>query len=470
MRLRLCRQGCSLWRGTLIALSVIQLLFTTTVTNAEQAESDNIHQDNWQTSFTCPATTVCPLLCVPPNTACPTTYNNNNDNDNDIARYYEQLPTPPSCPCATWVPCPAVLATLPTCQTVYQAYYQNQAVRSEETSQIINASTTITRWRPSGRAILVNWLLWVTFLSAGVQYWHRWRHQQSLTISPLEASSTIPPQYGWRPHTHGTWLGRAVYTTRVGWLLLLIVLAYHYYAVEDPTARPLPFFAYTSQEETLRHFIVVWTFGLIWNLVVPSGTALVLWSCTPCPLGEATLVTFGDDEQDDNDKEAEVPSPKPRRLVSFMHRVLEWLRREPPVVCPVTRLGEHTRCVTHHLERFVWDPTAARFAPARWYHHQDDAGHNNNIKLRDVGQVASTGLSRAQVYERWQAVGSNTLDVPVPHFAQALSQELAQPFYTYQWFMIASWCPLDYYYMACKCGTTAVVVDGVVVIVVLVVS
>ena len=269
----------------------------------------------------------------------------------------------------------------------------------------------------------------------------------------------------------------ATYATRCGWLVWLAILSWHYYVYDDDSTLP-GFLDMSSQDAILRAFIVLWCIGLVWNLAAPNGTALHLLALAPCRLEHATRVTF--DSNDDDDEATVISNTQPQQtksnknddedsylqtgkeqFMAWLHHVLDWMRKKPPVVCEVYTLGESSRFCTYHLQRYAFSPAQGCFVPAVWTWNSTaaatattttsttpaDLDTTSTIRLRDFLKSAS-GLSTAQVYQRWQAVGSNQIDLAEPHFSQALNMELSQPFYTYQWFMVASWCPLYYYYMA----------------------
>jgi hypothetical protein len=416
----------------------------------------------------------------------------------------------------------------------YQAQQQAVCYTSSSSNNTTATPTTAQRLWGSGTTLLLTWFVWITALSITLWQWHRWRSRQVLwiqasaaaasaaptstettatssstsayhddnnnnTTAAAASSFTTPPQqYGWRTTRYGRCLYHAVYVSRIGWIVLLLVVSWHYYAVNDEeTVLHFlhEFIHYTSQEQTLRHFIVLWTFGLLWNLTLPSGTALALWTCSPCSLDQATCVTFAENDQNNMDNQNNDTDMKSsihqhsskNRFFQILHTVLEWTRKAPPAICPVIFLGtpptstsggtgdnsssgsggnhvpplasqsvssssvtapaasssSYTRCITHQLQRYVYNPVTQTFVPALWYSDTHD-GIRLHVMLRQV-----SGLSSAQVHERWVRVGSNTMDMPYPQYWGCLQEELSQRFYTYQWFMITSWCPIDYYYMAC---------------------
>eukprot|EP00977_Amphora_coffeiformis_P009652 scaffold2222_cov164-Amphora_coffeaeformis.AAC.6 len=427
--------------------------------------------------YTCPAQTVCPLICVnkQQQQACPTVYTD----DDDMTRYYERFGG--SCPNTfcdddddddAWTPCPAAVNTLWNCHSLYGDYYQAMEEASSSScrgNHRSNVSSSSSSWWLSNQLlaamfmafgslgtelwiVLGIWTTWVTLMSMALWQWHTWRRTAAVVY---QGKSSF--QQGWRSHTMGKGFYVATVVTRLGWGVMLGWLAWQYYVYDDDN---------DSQEAVLRAFITIWCIGLVWNLLVPNGTALSLWTRAPCPLSCATQVTFAASSSTLAALSRGKIFPNWRaKVAAWWHNVVmqRW-HQEPPIVCDVYHLGdddapadqEHgTRFVTHQLQRYTYQPKTGLFEPAVWEWHAEQSSSastdtTGTVRLRDFTQAAVGGLSSVHVYQRWQAVGDNIIDLPEPHFGKALHTEISQPFYTYQWFMIASWLPLSYYYMACK--------------------
>ena len=426
--------------------------------------------DVFTQDYACPAVTICPLLCVPYGNACPTAaYNNedddneddNNDDDDIISHYYETTAgMMPSCPTSScgedWTPCPATLDILINCQALYGEYYAAMASLSGSTSCDGYDASSSSSEAPYGVYLAVVWTVWVVSVSAAWVAWQAWRAKKVRQLPPHNAH-----QQGWCPVPVGRVLVTAVRLTRTGWLVGLVVLAWHYYAADNDAM--VNFLHVPSPEAVLRAFIVIWTMGLVWNLLVPNGAALSLLACAPTALATATIVTWNDTTRPPVPDGLIFPTWR-ARAAAVLRTLSERFHKPAPTVCHV--MGqEETRFMTHQLQRYTYQPSSKHaaggggcFQPAVWRWHSSSHPTNDTttstkaddhtIRLRDFMR-AHGGLSTAQVYSRWLAVGNNTMDLPQPNFQTALHRELAQPFYTYQWFMICSWLPLYYFYMAC---------------------
>ena len=106
---------------------------------------------------------------------------------------------------------------------------------------------------------------------------------------------------------------------------------------------------------------------------------------------------------------------------------------------PVKRDDIHPdiRFVIFQLCRYNFESAHAGFLPA-------------SLRDEDLPSFVTPhqGLSSDAVQERLHQVGPNSFDMKRPLFINVLGEELIKPFYTYQLFMIWTWFPLYYFYMA----------------------
>lgn len=69
---------------------------------------------------------------------------------------------------------------------------------------------------------------------------------------------------------------------------------------------------------------------------------------------------------------------------------------------------------------------------------------------KSIGDLmnAKGGLTSSEVLERTAIVGTNTIPFKKPSLIRSIIDTFKQPFYTYQNFMVWTWFPFYYYYMA----------------------
>jgi magnesium-transporting ATPase (P-type) len=111
--------------------------------------------------------------------------------------------------------------------------------------------------------------------------------------------------------------------------------------------------------------------------------------------------------------------------------------------CVVTTDLDGTRFFVFNFRRYNYNEQLCKFVPGRW---------ETVRKIADMYELRP-GLSKEQVRIRRALVGPNVIEMREPSLLRTLSSEFARPFYTYQNFMIWTWVPLWYYYMALVHGS-----------------
>jgi hypothetical protein len=92
----------------------------------------------------------------------------------------------------------------------------------------------------------------------------------------------------------------------------------------------------------------------------------------------------------------------------------------------------------HRMRRYTYDFDTESFS-----HGFFDIGST-------IGELVSqmNGLQMDEVVQRQSLVGLNVISLPRPTLIGAIKKEFSKPFYLYQNFMLWSWAPYWYYYMA----------------------
>lgn len=114
--------------------------------------------------------------------------------------------------------------------------------------------------------------------------------------------------------------------------------------------------------------------------------------------------------------------------------------------CVVTTDLDGTRFFVFNFRRYNYSKQLCKFVPGRW---------ETVRKISDIDNVRG-GLSRQEVGMRRALVGPNIIEMHEPSLLRTLSNEFSRPFYTYQNYMVWSWVPLWYYYMALVHGSVIV--------------
>jgi predicted P-type ATPase len=108
-------------------------------------------------------------------------------------------------------------------------------------------------------------------------------------------------------------------------------------------------------------------------------------------------------------------------------------------VCPVIIDKDGTRYFFFRLRRYNFDNGSSVFLPGAC-----STGNTISDLIKGRG-----GLNSDQVEKEMALVGPNVIQMSKPNILNTLVREFSKGFYVYQVFMIWTWFPLWYYYMAC---------------------
>ena len=96
------------------------------------------------------------------------------------------------------------------------------------------------------------------------------------------------------------------------------------------------------------------------------------------------------------------------------------------------------------MRRYIYCKETKKYIPGCW-----SVTHNSNIGAwLDKASYLHQGLSSQEALQRLGIVGPNVLDLKKPSLFGSIKNEFSKPFYLYQNFMVWTWAPLWYYYMA----------------------
>jgi hypothetical protein len=126
---------------------------------------------------------------------------------------------------------------------------------------------------------------------------------------------------------------------------------------------------------------------------------------------------------------------------------------EEAVYCPITiDASTGTRSFYHRMRRYVFDDESGVFIP----------GSMSIGTTLGEFLAQAAGISNDEVVKRTGLVGPNFISMDKPTILGSIGKEFSKPFYLYQNFMVWSWAPYWYYYMAIV-NTIVRVTGGVVV-------
>ena len=398
--------------------------------------------------FTCPATSTCPTVCVPSLSVCPDelmTCGNGANGQQYLCRNGDCVDFSMECPttrnpckyeCAP-VACAKTIASLDVCYENYAFEYEY-----EESCAKIEKNAQLAVHAPA-MGIFYTWVLLASILT---MVWCRMHHRAPTTninmMDQQDGSQSNLDLSGVEQTGFGTSLyGRILYT-------LVTVTLYCFQAL-------LLFFAIESytlshdQGDALLAFEITWVVGFLWSFSFKWPHSVQLLFSRRCALLEATHVAVSAIEEQDDNATQPTAGPPPtllRRLLTIFGGFLSCLMttifcdapRKDVQLCLVRVDDLGTRYFVFNFRRYHFDSEAAKFVPGDFQVAKT---------IADIVNGAN-GLTQEEVIRRRRTVGDNSIEMPKPHLMDILVKEFSKPFYTYQNFMLWTWVPLNYFYMA----------------------
>ena len=409
-------------------------------------------------TFSCPATTTCPTVCVASLLDCPTTCGGNRTQlcpNGECRSLSETCPSSAQNPCPKCLPvaCAKIISSFETCELDYEPYYQAE---SECRLQLEEQITHVFHEREDiVKAIFGTWVALVTLATMA---W-TWSNQRTTTLY-LEKNST---QTGYRKTFMGQCLYYAVGVTLVGFQLVLLILAVASYNQE-------------RQKEALAHFEIVWCIAFVWTLVYkwPQHSIQSVFY-KACDLNSATHIcvftNYNNDEfREGNDEIRSLaaaalgktstptsmfavnpPTIKEPAYITNLRACLGCLFRlgNSALQCffrmPSTLQGrvqyvpiqEQWRVDRTHPDQQTALPTRYIVHEFRRYNFSSEKGKfvPGDINVAEtVASIASgrNGLTAQQAVDRLSLCGPNLIEMPPPFLGTCIADEFSKTFYVYQ--------------------------------------
>lgn len=457
---------------------LLVLVFSVILWQPQQVSAD--FGDLEDLSFQCPAFTTCPAICANLLSECPTTCDpglelcsDGHCADDCSARPpHEIYPNPCQAYTCTPIACPKVDDTTEACHERFGAYYLEQ----EETQETCLEGAAGKGDKSGVRLGFYRFLaVWLILNSLAIVAWCRHNRKTSplLSTQPLEGDTNnsnsrgqeqyVPveqTQTGYKPHFLGTLLYYWTLLTIWGFQLVLASLVILYYT-ETGSITAIQQTIYENEQQILRTFEIVWCVGFVWNLTLkwPVKLRALFWK--RCLLPEATHVLVWTPKNQQQQTHGVIRSQRYvmmlRKLVGRFTTALDRCLAVVFAQDPEARTGRHTFCTVHAHEGYTSKYFVHNF---RRYIMVLDGENNDSYKAGKVAdeeskatigkwiQHSKRGLVQDQVKERLEVVGPNSLSMPEPSYFRIIKEEFTQMYYTYQNFIMWSWMPLSYYYMA----------------------
>ncbi len=241
-----------------------------------------------------------------------------------------------------------------------------------------------------------------------------------------------------------------VLATLIGIHVLLTILTLLYY-VQQGVITILPE-VFQTEQQALKAFEIAWGVGFAFSFTLQWPYSVDSLFLRRCRLAHATHVAIFTPRlmPTDNkfDKSTRIAKLKMAIAMSYalFTRIMALLfcdmrRIKFPgktIYVPVETDEDGTRFFFFRYSRYNYDPDQDRFTPGVL---------STGNYLGDFIDE-SNGLTEAEVIRRRGVVGPNALRLVKPNLFRCIYQEFCKPFYTYQYFMVWTWFPYWYYYMA----------------------
>jgi hypothetical protein len=406
-------------------------------------------------TYECPATTTCPQVCVASIDDCPVDMQCADDQElcidgscasNSCA---SNLNNPCEYGCAPTACARVVIDFYDSCLGKFQPEYEAQEACQKLEEQAIEQNSL----REGAVRFFYAWLGIMT-LTIGIwcAYNQRWRFVTE-SIQSLDETDGKPAN--WQSGYKTVLIGNLIYCCTVltlfGFQVVLTACTISYYIHQDEERASVdPVF--DNERQILQAFEVTWTLGFLWSYALKWPYSIRSLFYLRCTLGEAThvsvLVPYDDDASQSVDSKGTkyIVSIQMwfQTLISLVNRSMAFLFSEPPrekfkvEYCPVETTTDGTRFFVFNFRRYNYDDASCKFAPGVW-----QAANT----IGDLDKMRN-GLGANEAEKRRRVVGPNSIEMKPASLLRSISGEFTKPFYTYQNYMVWTWLPLWYFYMA----------------------
>jgi hypothetical protein len=411
-------------------------------------------------TYDCPATTTCPQVCVADVGDCPGNMRCTSTEqlciDGSCATLCDSnLSNPCEFDCASKACARVYIDYYESCLDQFQTEYQAQEACQKQQEEAITQNS----FRDG--AILF-FYLWLTIMTLTIGIWcaynQRWRFVAE-SIQSLDEADGKPANFqsGYQTALVGSLIHCSTVLTLIGFQVILLACTISYYVQQDTVRWGIdPVF--DNERQVLRAFEVTWMLGFVWSYALKWPYSIRSLFYRRCALGEATHVSVlvpcdhHETSQPVGARYIDTIQLWTQRLFSVVNRSMACLfsertQEEGKVeYCSVRTDTDGTRFFVFNFRRYNYNNESYKFAPGVW-----QAANT----IGDLDKMRS-GLEVDEVEKRRRVVGPNSIDVKHASFLRSVSEEFTKPFYTYQNYMVWTWMPLWFYYMAVIHGSVII--------------
>jgi hypothetical protein len=252
-------------------------------------------------------------------------------------------------------------------------------------------------------------------------------------------------QTGYKPHIIGCTIYSCVILTLLGIQFLLFTLTILFYVQAGAISRWETVFH--DEPQALKAFQITWMVGFPWTLVMQYPSSIYTLFLRRCYVKDATYVCIvAPTKSTQLTNLSKVGSRVAHALwfpfdvcLAFVFSLPRINSEQEAIFCRVS-VDQHdtSRSIYHRTRRYVLDMDLGEFV----------------IGYIGIGTIMShfvdqyDGLTSDEAESRMSVVGPNTILMEEPSLLRSICREFRKPFYVYQNFMVWTWAPYFYYYMA----------------------
>jgi E1-E2 ATPase/Cation transporter/ATPase, N-terminus len=459
-RLSSSSSSSSSWAAAVITSVVIFMIASAPAAVVTALPDDDL-------DWTCPAKFNCPAICVAQGEPCPTYCPDGMAMCADGSCQEEcpdagSLINPCRSECAPLV-CPQAVDYLDVCELNYATEYNYMETCSAAEDAAAAANSLFNAKPLAGIGFL--WLLAVSCACCAWGCLQRGRN--TLATKPLDPECPGQTVTGYCPHFIGTAIYAALVATLVGFQLLIFLFVLMSYGYFD-----------ASQTESLQAFEITWSIGFVYTLLFKWPYSIRSIFYKQCRLHEATQVcvyTLNQAKVEQQEALPEAATTSKSSDESYIARMKGYMESATSVG---NKVMSFMCCMPLHSEgRMVYLPVQTAAGPGgsgggggvkyfchefrRYnYNAETDAFEAGQLPVvHTIGDVlqAKAGLTTEQVEQRLRIVGPNVIEMKRPSFFRCLYTEFSKPFYVYQNYMLWTWTPLWYFYLAVIHGSVILI-------------
>jgi len=435
----------------------------TTVFGAESVATVLYEAGYTDLSGNCPAITTCPMVCAQNLTSCPLEMQACGNgltlcDDGSCAETCdEELYNPCEYECAP-VACAMVVNYYDYCLEAYNSSY---AYVDECVEEEIEETTTLLTFKEWPFLLCYYWVAIATlYLLTWCFFNQRILKIENSTksipfLNDNEEETLFMTQIAYKSNAFGSVGAFLVILTQ--WAIhgvILIVILLYYQQQEQVLMNFNTVFE--DEEQCLEAYILAWTVGIVWSLALKWPYSITSLFLRRCRFVDATSVCVHTPKTNKTEVSG-INSNSVVRMKAFLTCIgrginvfsalifsddIRWRQETGDIeFCKIYYDSVSSeKYFYYRFRRYIYNAESDGFTQGEWIvaKSTDELCNKNHL----------IGLSPAEVEERLHIIGPNVIRLRKPSLLRSTREVFSGAFYVYQTFLIWSWFPLWYYYMA----------------------